>query len=50
MFPNIYNLCIHNKSILQVKNSNRGTDADTANTFEQRGTCVGTREKNRRVL
>lgn len=38
------------KSVLQVKNSNRRADADTANPFEQRETCFGTREKNRRVI
>lgn len=36
--------------VLQVKNSNRRTDSDTANSFEQRGTCAGTGEENRRVL
>lgn len=36
--------------ILQVKNSNRRTHPNTANTFEQRRTCVGTREKNRRLF
>lgn len=37
-------------NVLQVKNGNRRTHSNTANTFEQRGTCIGTREKNRRLF
>lgn len=36
--------------VLQVKNINRRIDSDTTDTSEQRETCVGTREKIRRVL
>lgn len=46
----VFTMWVSEIYVLQVKNSNRRTDSDTANPFEQRGTCVGTREKNRRVL